>query len=43
MEEQPVSRTTETVCAWSIDFVRALHERPRLFRTLFRFAVGKYA
>lgn len=27
----------------ALDFVRALHDRPRIFRWLFKIAVGRYA
>ncbi len=34
---------SDTITGWAIDFVRAFHERPRLYRILFRIAVGRYA
>ena len=31
------------VCAWAVDFVRSMRQRPLLARALFRIILGRYA
>ena len=37
------SEDTARISGWAVDFLRAFHERPKLYRWLVRVLIGKYA
>jgi hypothetical protein len=38
-----IDAEAHTISAWSTDFVRALGERPKIMKWLFKLVIGRYA